>query len=62
MSKEKMFISKSETIGAPEIRKLQELGSTLNRILTHDEFVAIATVYHSALTRLLIENDEPVTL
>lgn len=53
---EKKLISKSETIGVPDIRRLMELAQELNKILTPTEYLAIVNVYNSAINRLLREN------
>ena len=58
MSSEKMLVSQSETIGVPEIRNLMELTQTMGRVLTHDEYVEIASVYTKTIDRLLRENGE----
>lgn len=60
MEKEKMLVSKSETIGVPQIRQLMDLGATIAPALTHDEFIAIVNIYHRAISRLLVENGESV--
>lgn len=57
---EKMLVSKSETIGALEIRSLLEVTNTMKMALTMDEFAAIMMVYSSAIERLLKENGEPI--
>ena len=58
MNEEKLFYSHSETIGVLEQRKLIELARPLNRMLTQEEFVAIACVYDMAIKRLIKENGE----
>lgn len=58
MTDNKNLYSQSETIGVVEQRKLIELGRPLNRMLTKEEFLAIASVYNGAINRLLKENGE----
>lgn len=55
-----MIYSHSETIGVVEIRNLIELTQTMGKMLTRDEYVAIASVYSGAIERLLKENGEAV--
>lgn len=58
MNNETMIYSHSETIGVREIRSLVELTQTVGKMLTRDEYVAIASIYNSAIERLLKENGE----
>lgn len=55
---EKNLISKSETIGIPDIRNLMELTQELGKILTPTEYLMIVHVYDSAIKRLLRENGQ----
>ena len=57
MATEEMLVSKSETIGIPQIRQLIEAGQIMNMILTDDEFIQIMSVYSSAANRILKENE-----
>ena len=56
MIDEQLLYSQSETIGVLEQRKLIELARPLNRMLTQEEFIAIACVYDMAIKRLMKEN------
>lgn len=58
MNDERLLISKTETIGVKEIRTLMELSQTVGKMITHDEYAAIASVYNKAINRLLRENGE----
>lgn len=49
LSKDKLPCSTSETIGVAEQRQLIELGRTLNRMLTRNEFMVIATIYNNVI-------------
>lgn len=55
---EKNLISKSETIGIPDIRNLMELTQELGKMLTQTEYLMIVHVYDSAIKRLLRENGQ----
>ena len=55
---EKNLISKSETIGIPDIRNLMELTQELGKMLTPTEYLMIVHVYDSASKRLLRENGQ----
>lgn len=55
---EKLIYSKSETIGVAEQRKLLELGRTLNRMLTVEEFTKIVIIYNGCIDRLMKESGE----
>lgn len=49
--------SVSPTIGVAEIRKLREMGRTMDLMLTYDEYVSIMAVYGSAIDRIMKENN-----
>lgn len=49
--------SVSPTIGVAEIRKLREMGRTMDLMLTYDEYVNIMAVYGSAIDRIMKENN-----
>ena len=48
--------SKSETIGVIELRQLQEMISSVGRILTQTEYQSIMAVFGQACGRALKEN------
>lgn len=55
---DEMYIgSVSPTIGVAEIRKLREMGRTMDLMLTYDEYVSIMAVYGSAIDRIMKENN-----
>ena len=59
MNDEKMLISKSDTIGVREMRTLMELSQTVGKMITHDEYAAIASdldisIFSSFIFYLLI--------
>ena len=56
MNDEKLLYSQSETIGVLEQRKLIEVARPLNRMLTHEEFIAIVNIYNGVINRLIKEN------
>lgn len=49
--------SMSPTIGVAEVRKLKEMGKTMDLMLTHEEYVAIMAIYGSAIDRIMKENN-----
>lgn len=49
--------SVSPTIGVAEIRKLREMGRTMDLMLTYDEYVSIMAVYGSTIDRIMKENN-----
>ena len=58
MDDETSIYSQSETIGVVKQRKLIELGRALNRMLTVQEFTAIAIIYSGCIDRLMKESGE----
>lgn len=60
MNDNQMLVSKSETIGVPQIRNLMELTQTMGKMLTQEEYEQIATVYGNAIERVLKENGEEI--
>lgn len=49
--------SMSPTIGVAEVRKLREMGRTMDLMLTKEEYVSIMAIYGQAIDRILKENN-----
>lgn len=49
--------SMSPTIGVTEVRKLREMGRTMDLMLTKEEYVSIMAIYGQAIDRILKENN-----
>lgn len=49
--------SMSPTIGVAEVRKLREMGRTMDLMLTKEEYVSIMAIYGQAIGRILKENN-----
>ena len=49
--------SVSPTIGVAEVRKLREMGRTMDLMLTKEEYVNIMAIYGQAIDRIMKENN-----
>lgn len=47
----------SPTIGVTEVRKLKEMGRTMDLMLTKEEYVSIMAIYGQAIDRIMKENN-----
>lgn len=47
----------SPTIGVTEVRKLREMGRTMDLMLTKEEYVSIMAIYGQAIDRIMKENN-----
>lgn len=56
MNNEQKIASKSETIGAAEVRKLKKITGVFAEALTIEEYIKISMVYAEMCERILKEN------
>lgn len=49
--------SMSPTIGIAEVRKLREMGRTMDLMLTKEEYIGIMAIYGQAIDRIMKENN-----